>query len=241
MLQHVAQSNAEYIEIVDDGLHELDKKRVLALKEIARSRKLRFSVHAPFADMNIASPSKPMLRAILKRLGRSMNYANLLDANLWIFHPGAKTGISMFYPGEDWTQNSKSLFKIFKTAKNYGLNIAIENLPEKYGFIMKSPRDFLRFYKESGLNGVGIALDVGHASLEGYTENFLRRLPDKIWHIHVSDNEGEHDQHLGIGYGRIDWKQFAKILHEIDYDKTIMVESTERVDESLKKLQQLLN
>lgn len=241
MLRRLEQSKEEYIEIVDDGFHELDKKRVIALKEIAKSSKLRFSVHAPFADMNIASPSKPMLRATLKRLKQSMNYANLLNANIWVFHPGAKTGISMFYPGEEWKQNGKSLFEIYKTAEDYGLNIAIENLPEKYGFIMKNPKDFLRVYKETGINGLGIALDVGHANLEGQTENFLRKLPDKIWHIHVSDNLGEHDQHLGLGYGKIDWQRFADILREIDYDKTIMVESAERVDESLKKLRKLLN
>jgi sugar phosphate isomerase/epimerase len=240
MVRRLATAGTPLIEIVDDGLHTLDKKRVLTLKETAKSRNIKYTVHAPFADINIASPSKPMLNATLKRLKQSMAYASDLDAKLWVFHPGNKTGISMFYPGEDWKQNIKSIRLLHETAEEYGLNTAIENLPEKYGFIMRNPADFTKFYRETGLNDVGIVLDVGHANLEGEIENFLKKLPDKIVHIHVSDNTGENDQHLGIGYGKINWQRFAETLREIAYDKTVMVESAEHVAESLKKLRQLL-
>ena len=169
-----------------------------------------------------------------------MAYANALNAYLWVFHPGVKTGISMFYPEEEWKQNSKSLRELHETAEEYGLNIAIENLPEKYGFIMKQSKDFQKFYRETGLNDVGIVLDVGHANLEGQVEEFLRKLPDKIVHIHVSDNMGENDQHLGIGYGKINWQRFAETLREIDYDKIVMIEAVEHVEESLQKLRRLL-
>ena len=240
MVQRLSSTRTQYVEVVDEGLHELTKKRVLTLKEVAKSRKMKFTVHAPFADMNIASPSKLILATTFKRLRQSMEYASSLDAYLWVLHPGAKTGISMFYPGEDWKQNNKSLVELHKTAEDCGLNIAIENLPEKYGFLMKRPEDFEKFYKETGLIDVGIALDVGHANLEGQIDHFLRRLPDKITHIHVSDNTGTDDQHLGIGSGKIDWQQFAMTLREIDFDKTIMIESTEHAKDSLQKLKKIL-
>jgi len=243
MLKRLAKVEVQLVEVMDEGLHELSKKRVSKLNAIAKSKGIRYTVHAPFADINIAAPSKPMLNASIKRLGQSMAYANALNAQLWVFHPGAKTGISSFYPNQDWKQNIKTIRELHETAEKYGLNIAIENLPEKYGFLMKQPADFQKFYKETGLNDVGIALDVGHANLEGQTEHFLRKLPDKIVHMHISDNMGEHDQHLGIGYGKIDWQQFAETLREIAYDKTIIietVESMENVKESLQKLQQLL-
>jgi sugar phosphate isomerase/epimerase len=105
---------------------------------------------------------------------------------------------------------------------------------------MRKPQDFQKFYKETGLNDVGITLDIGHANLENQTINFLRKLPDKIVHMHISDNMGENDQHLGIGYGKIDWQQFTETLHEIAYDKTIIIEVIEYVQESLQKLRQLL-
>jgi len=240
MVKRLNKVETRYVEVLDEGLHALNKTRVATLNQTAKSRNIQYTLHAPFADINIASPSKPMLNASLKRLRQSMVYANALNAQLWIFHPGVKTGISTFYPGEDSKQNIEGIRELHKTAEEYGLNIVIENLPEKYGFLMKQPEDFAKFYRETGLSDVGIVLDVGHANLEGQTEHFLKKLPDKIVHIHVSDNMGENDQHLGVGYGKINWQSFAETLREIAYDKTVMIESVEHVEESLQKLKKLL-
>jgi sugar phosphate isomerase/epimerase len=240
MIKRLSKVEVPLVEVIDEGLHELSKKRVVKLKELAKSKGISYTVHAPFADINIASPSKPMLNASIKRLEESMAYASDLNAQLWVFHPGAKTGISSFYPNQHWKQNTQTIQKIHETAEKHGLNTAIENLPGKYGFIMRKPQDFQKFYKETGLDDVGITLDVGHANLENQTINFLRKLPDKIVHMHISDNMGENDQHLGIGYGKINWQQFAETLHEIAYAKTIIIEAIEHVQESLQKLRQLL-
>jgi len=240
MLKRLAKVDVQLVEVMDEGLHELDKKRVAKLNAIAKFKGIRYTVHAPFADINVASPSKPILNASIKRLEQSMAYANDLNAQLWVFHPGAKTGISSFYPNQDWKQNIQTIRKLHETAEKYGLNTAIENLPEKYGFIMKQAEDFQKFYKETSLNDIGITLDVGHANLDKQIENFLRKLPDKIVHMHISDNMGENDQHLGIGYGKIDWQRFAENLRGIAYDKTIIIETIEHVEESLQKLRQLL-
>ena len=57
--------------------------------------------------------------------------------------------------------------------------------------------------------------------------------------MHVSDNNGNSDQHLGIGYGSVNWKNVAKAVKKAGYDKVIMVESVNHVEESLEKLEQL--
>ena len=239
MVKRLDTMNTRYIEIVDDGTHELDKKRVATLKEAAKSYDLEYSLHAPFADINIASPSKTMLNASMKRLKQSMAYANALDAKVWVFHPGAKTGIGQFYPGADWKQNSQSIQELYKAAEEYGLNIALENLPAKYYFFMSKPEEFARFYRETNLP-VGIVMDIGHANLEGQIEPFFKLLSDKIVHIHASDNDGSDDQHLGIGQGKIDYNWFAQTLKKMGYDKSVIIESITDVPESIKKLKQLL-
>src|SRR5512139_1577228 len=92
MLKHLAKIDTRYAEIVDDGFHALSKKRVEALRKLAKSRDVTYTVHCPFADINIASPSKFMLSASMKRLKQSMAYASQLDAELWVLHPGLFTG-----------------------------------------------------------------------------------------------------------------------------------------------------
>jgi sugar phosphate isomerase/epimerase len=239
MVKRLDSMDTRTIEVVDDGTHELDKKRVATLKEAAKSYSLEYSVHAPFADINIASPSKIMLSASMKRLKQSMAYANQLDAKVWVFHPGAKTGIGQFYPGLDWKQNNQSIQELYKAAEEYGINIALENLPAKYYFFMSKPEEFARFYRETNLP-VGIVMDLGHANLEGQVEPFFKLLTDKIVHIHASDNDGSDDQHLGIGQGKIDYNSFAQTLKKMGYDKSVIIESTTNVPESIKKLKHLL-
>lgn len=238
MTEHLIKAETAYIEIVDDGFHTLNKQRVSMLKNVGESYGLKYSVHAPFADINIASPSKPMLKAMLKRLEKSISYASDLNAYVWVFHPGLETGISMFYPGMGWLQNLKTARLLLKIASDYGVKIAIENVPEPYPFLMKSVEDFTKFYEEIN-EDIGLAFDVGHANLNGQTERFLTILAGKIVHIHAHDNQGKSDQHLGIGYGNIDWKKVANLLKRISYDKLVIIESFEHIEESMHKLKQL--
>jgi sugar phosphate isomerase/epimerase len=97
----------------------------------------------------------------------------------------------------------------------------------------------MRFYRETNLP-VGIAMDLGHAHLEGQIQPFFNLIADKIVHIHTSDNDGTEDQHNGVGEGNIDWNWFAQTLHKIGYDKNVIVESMTNVPQSLQKLRRLL-
>lgn len=239
MVKRLGTMDTKYIEILDDGSHELDKKRVAALKEAAKSYGLEYSLHAPFADVNIASPIKPLLNASLKRLKQSLANANAMDAKLWVFHPGQRTGIGQFCPGADFKQNCQSIQQLYKVAEEYGVNIALENLPAKYWFLMNTPEEFMKMYRETNLP-IGIVMDLGHANLEKQIEPFFNLLADKIIHIHASDNNGADDQHFGIGEGNIDWNWFIQTLKKNGYDKSVIIESITHVPESVQKLKQLL-
>ena len=239
MIKRLGTIGTQYVEILDDGTHELDKTRVLALKQAAKSYSLKYSLHAPFADINIASPIKPLLNASMKRLKQSLVNANAIDAKLWVFHPGQRTGIGQFYPGADFKQNCDSIRQLYELSEDYGVNIALENLPAKYWFLMNTPEDFTKMYRETNLP-IGIVMDLGHANLEKQIEPFFNLLADKIIHIHASDNDGVDDQHFGIGEGNIDWNWFSHIIKKNGYDKSVIIESMTNVPESFQKLKQLL-
>ena len=68
----------------------------------------------------------------------------------------------------------------------------------------------------------------------------VKLLTDRIVHIHASDNNGDEDQHLGIGKGKIDYNWFSETLNKIGYDKSVIIESITDVPQSIQKLQQLL-
>ncbi len=109
MVKRLGDMDTKYIEILDDGTHDLNKTRIAQLREAAKSYDLTYSVHAPFADINIGSPAKPMLAAGLKRLKQSLANANGVDAKMWVFHPAQFTGISPFYPDGLFKQSCESI------------------------------------------------------------------------------------------------------------------------------------
>ncbi len=238
MLECIPNAETIYIELVDDGNHELDRQRASMLKDLGVSYGLKYSIHSPASDMNIASPSKPMLKAMLRRMEKSIACASVLEAYVWVFHPGMKTGISMFYPGRDWLQNLKTVRSLVKIAGNYNVKIAIENVPEPYPFLVTSVEDFARFFAEAN-EDVGLVLDVGHANINGQIERFLATFGTRIVHMHLSDNNGKDDQHLGIGRGAINWERTAELMKKTSYERTAVVESVEHIEESMQKLKRL--
>jgi len=239
MIKHLDKTEVHHVELVDDGLHTLNKQRVNSLNSVARSYELQYSVHAPFADINIASPTKEISKATIKRMENSIAHASNLNAYVWVFHPGLQTGTGMFYPGTDWRQNCKIAKLLFEIADDFGVKAAIENVPEPYPFLMKNVADFKKFYEEIDQD-IGLVLDVGHANLNGQIEHFLKTFAERIVHVHAADNDGKGDQHLGIGHGTIDWNRVANLMKKARYDKVVIVESMEHVGESVQKLKQLL-
>lgn len=237
-LQKLDSSKTSLVEIVDEALHALNGRRVKILRDMANSQDFTFTVHAPFADINIAAPSRSMRNFMLKRLEKSISYASELNAKLWVFHPGVSTGVTYFYPGLEWRLNLESVRRLLHVAEEYNLKIAIENVPEPYPFLLKSVKDFSNFFTELNEN-LGLTFDIGHANLNNQITAFLKRFSDRIVHIHASDNDGDNDSHLGIGYGNIDWKHVAKTIESIDFNGTIVIESVEHVAESVQKFHSL--
>jgi len=240
MLAHLTEFDVNYVELVDESQHALNRKRVNTLKKIARENGLEFTVHAPFVDINIASPNETLRRVMLKRLEKSLGYARLLNCRQWVFHSGWKSSVSEFYPNLDWQLNLRSVRTLLTTAKKLGIEISIENTPEPFHFLVKRMQDFALFYSELGTDSdLGITLDIAHANTSQQVFGFMEKFADKIVHVHVSDNEGKYDAHRGIGYGKIDWAAVAKDLKNINYKGVVMLESIDHVAESIQTMRRL--
>ena len=238
MLQNIRKLDIKHVELADEGLHALNKRRTKKLNELAKTHSLDYVVHAPWAGINIATPDKTVRRAVIKRLKNSIELSGQLGCRLWLFHPGSFAGLEHFYPEKAWKQNLESVRSLLQVARQEGVNIAIENTPEPFPFLMKNVDDFHRFYEDLD-EDICMVLDVAHANINNQIQAFLEQFPKKIVHMHVSDNNGDSDMHLGIGYGNINWKNIAKTIKATNYGNLIMIESTQHVQESIKFLQEL--
>lgn len=242
-LKYISHIDIEHLEVVDEGLHELNNRRTEIVKRFVRERGLSVSLHAPFADINIASTSPFIRNAIMRRLERSMRLSARLNPEYWVFHPGVRSAISDIVPGLDWRINLDSVRSLLREARKYGVRIAIENTPKTFPFLIRYVEDLERFYEELGDEGLdlGITLDVGHANICGQLDEIIKIFRKKIVHVHLHDNNGDRDSHLGIGFGKIDWPRLIESLLSVGYNGALVIESISNIEESINTLKKLVS
>lgn len=113
--------------------------------------------------------------------------------------------------------NVEYLDIVGRLAENYGINIAVENMPSGlYSYI----DEILGVIREVNRENIGVCVDTGHANIEAYRRKVYLAIEEagtllKATHIH--DNDGTSDQHLFPGKGVIDWRKVFESLVKIDY------------------------
>jgi len=234
--------DVEHLEVVDEWPHEFNDYRVNLIRRVVEERGLSLSIHAPFADVNIASISPIMRNSALRRLKKSMKFSARLNPTVWVFHSGVRSPISGMLSNIDWKLNLNSIRELLHEAKKYDLKIAIENFPESSAFLVRGVEDFEKLYEDLDLDGssLGIAFDVGHANIGGYIDEFMEKFGDRIVHVHIHDNDGKMDSHLGIGSGSINWIRVVDSLKKMNYRSVLVIESIRDVEESIKRVKKLI-
>lgn len=227
------------IELADSGHHALNPKLVERLQELRASYELSYSIHAPYADTNLSADDDLIREWILKRVRASIRFASELDARCVVVHPGWTTATDRFMKGRAWELNLRSLHWLLRYAEEYGVDMLIENVPGPTPYLMVSAEDFELFYEEME-QPMGMVLDVAHAHLNGEVAEFIRRFGDRIRHVHVSDNDGESDQHLPLGDGGIDWGRVMALLRGCGFSGWVVVESYGDVPRCLDTLAPLI-
>ena len=77
----------DYVEIVHDyPYREINDDNELI--DLINSYDLKYTVHAPFIDVNIASLNPAVADFSVSEIERSIDLANMIDSNIVVVHPG---------------------------------------------------------------------------------------------------------------------------------------------------------
>jgi sugar phosphate isomerase/epimerase len=99
-------------------------------------------------------------------------------------------------------------------ARDRGVRIALENMPEMPASMAKVPGELLEFLEGTAM---GVCFDIGHANTVGNIPDFLAIKDGTVWavevkdrfiNMHVHDNVGDRDRHMVIGEGNIDFRRW---------------------------------
>ena len=188
--------------------------------EILESYSLKYSIHAPFMDVNIASPQEQSRLNSIAQIKSSIDLANEINAEAVVVHPGLISFLAnKYFKKEVYEFANQSIKEIGDYAKNLGVMATIENMPNFESMIYQNIVDLNQLLVE---NEMHMTLDIGHANHVGYAPDEM--IFDSIKHVHVHDNLGDDDSHLPLGEGSIDLKYIINTLESKNYDGIYILE-----------------
>ena len=192
-----------------------------------RSRNLNVSIHMPFNDLKPGSLDEYVRQASARRLTEGAMLGEIYHPEHFIIHSGYCPDV---YDDnfEKWLEKSvltwKKVLEIIPEAPVY-----LENVYE-----IDPKRIFDLLIRFEGR--VGFCFDLGHwfstgkGSENKNLEHWLEVMAPFLKHVHLHDNDGVKDEHLGMGAGKIPFALFFAELETLGIAPTFTLEPHTRED-----------
>ncbi len=168
---------------------------------------LPLSLHGCFGDLCPGS-FDPLVRSITRqRIEQSYLVAASLGAQHLVLHHGYVPHTSA-YAG--WLKRSVEFWQDYLQGKQPALCVHLENLLELDPGLIA---DVVRGIQRPNLD---INLDIGHAHCNSRTPvvGWIEALGPLIGYVHLHDNRGDEDEHLGLGQGNIPLVEVCQALEQ---------------------------
>ena len=209
----------DLIEVMDEGPHLITDTGLL------ESYTQKIVLHAPFHGINVASLFEPVREASVLVTTDCFERAAAVGAIGVVVHPG-------YYAWEQEKKGAdrqfrKSLRELNRAAREHSVTFWFENMGNMNFFNLRTPESLPLIGK------TGLALDTGHAHLNGCLGAFLK-IPFR--HMHIHDNRGKADTHGAIGEGTIDFIPVFKALERTGATAVLEMRDFAAVEKSLKVL-----
>lgn len=165
------------------------------------------AMHGPFGDLNPGS-FDPLVRETARtRIARALELAIPLRAQHLVFHLGR---VPQAGPAAPWITRSAQFWNDLMEEVPSHINVYLENFLEAQPDIVA---DALAQIDHPRLHA---NLDLGHAHCNSNTEveQWINALNDRIRYVHLHDNHGQQDEHLGLGQGSIPISEVCLALQE---------------------------
>lgn len=170
------------------------------------------SIHGAFMDMAPGSPDPLFITVTRERTFQFLQLAADLNAGVIVFHANFIAAIRDDEYRIGWTDRMIEFFlPIAEYADKLGVRIVLENMWEFDPSIIRFVLD--------GVNSPALSacLDVGHAHLFSKIPfvDWLDDLKQWITYIHMNNNYGDIDLHLGLDDGVLDYDYILPMLREL--------------------------
>jgi sugar phosphate isomerase/epimerase len=188
---------------------------------------LKFSLHVPIYGVDLVSPNPKIAAASLAEHVAAVDLAADLGVSPVVFHPGSLPRDYASLEGAyecAWRRLELSLEVLVPHAQRRGVRLALENKQRGAGKdLVLSPEEHRRALDR--FPELLACLDFGHLhTVDGNFSAYVAALGERLVHVHLHDNHGERDEHLGLGRGSLPWQEAVAALEEAGYRGPIVLE-----------------
>ena len=161
-------------------------------------------LHGPFLDVNPSAYDSLVREVTMRRFNQCYEAARALGAKKIVFHSGMNPYV---YYKEYWAEHVALFWLEFMKGKK-GVQVVLENVFDDDWRLMKD------VYERVDHPDFKLCLDIGHvhcySSLD--VREWAKNLAPYVSHVHVHDNCGDRDSHIGLGKGNLPWQEVLEML-----------------------------
>lgn len=177
------------------------------------------SFHLPFGHRwDVSAPDAQLRHQVLQQLKQMLQWCGQRGITTAVLH-------ASYEPVEPQQRQSRcalaadSVTELAQAAQEYGLCIAVENLPRScLGNCAEELRQIIGSHRN-----VGVCFDVNHLLGQTHRE-FVSQIGHRIITTHLSDYDGQDEKHWMPGEGCIDWAELRVLLEEAGYQGRLLFE-----------------
>lgn len=191
------------------SIEQLDLESIKDCAAQLAEKSLTTTMHAPFSGFNPGSSKKRLQKTAHSMCQKSLQLAEIINAQRIVFHPGIPYQATEKVQ-QKWLQNALEFWPDYiEQAAQLGTQICMENIYESSSDIYR------QLFAELASDHFAHCFDIGHWNIfaDEQLEDWFENLGRYVTHLHLHDNLGQHDQHLPIGAGNID---FSALLQQIN-------------------------
>jgi sugar phosphate isomerase/epimerase len=181
----------------------------------------QITLHGPYMDLNPISMDRDVRKITYNRYVEAVLTAKKFSARWVVIHTYFSQIHNQSPEYQDyWVKENLNFFKeLVPVLEQEGIGIVLENVFDVNPYVL------CKLIDQIESKYIKVCIDVGHCNVfsDYKPEKWIEVVGDRLKYLHVSDNNGLKDSHLGIGKGNIDFNNIAKELENIDSSDLIVI------------------
>ena len=188
-----------------DRFSQTDFQRVATL---LKKHHPTITIHGPFMDLSPGSSDPEVRNFTRRRLQQTLDLVPLFNPLAVVCH-GGYDAKRYGFDREEWIQRCIETWSwVSDLLQVLGSQLMLENVYEHH------PRESRMLMENLDSKSVGFCLDTGHAAAFSRTalKTWIAEMAPFIRQVHLHDNHGVTDDHVGLGKGSIDFQSLVDYL-----------------------------